>query len=326
MLRRISKMSFTVQFMLFLALAALLWIPAFMNPGATIQVGSDGPLYGMVLYWLSGNPVLSVSVAFILVIFSSIFLYFIASSNDLLPRENFLPAILTLIFLSWNPTLQVFHPLLPAMLAVLIAVNMLMKMYGQQEPYRHVFTASMSVAVAALFYVPAMYLLLMIFFSFITHRINTWREWVIALIGLSLPVIYLLSWLYWDDQLHTGIAKILASVENPGIGLVRLSSLEIAWMSISVLILLIALLAVLNVIQDKLISTRRKSFIMNNLTIAAFFMVILTGSPDFYNQQLLLLPLAFFFPAALFLIKKNVFYDLLFTLFLLFLTGIRLLT
>ncbi len=323
MLRRISKLGFLIQFVLFLALAFILWLPTFVHPVVPMHIASEGPLYNLLTIWLIKMPFLSVCLAFALVLSLSFFLYIIGSVNDLVARENFLPAIFLLFLLSWNERLLVLHPLLPAGLLILLSIQTIMGMYGQQEPYRQAFTASASIGMASLFYLPAAYLILMLWFSFITYRIGSWREWIISLIGFLLPFVYLLSWLFWNDNFRIGVLSIITSINNPGIGMYNLKPIEISWLLASALVLIITLTSVLNVIQDKLISLRRKSFIMINFSIACVFMVLLSGSPVFYSHQLFFLPLAFFMAASLSLIKKRLFLEIFLLLFIAFIVIIR---
>ncbi len=324
MLRRISKLGFFIQFLLFLAVASLFWLPAIMDPGPPMHIPSEGPLYTLLSQWLTGMPVFSVCFALLMVLVMCIFLYAICSSNDLVTRENFLPAILYMVLLSWNASLLVLHPLLPAGILAMISVYTLMRMYGQQDPYRQVFTATACIAVASLFYMPAMYLLFMVWFSFLSYRISGWREWLITLIGFLFPFIYLASWYFWNDEFLSGMLKVLDAIDDPGIGVNNLKAPDIFWLLASALVLLTTMFAVINAIQDKLINLRRKTFILINFSFASLIMISLSGSPVLFSHQMFFLPLAFFMTAILNFVKKGLFYEIILILYLSSLVLIRL--
>jgi hypothetical protein len=324
MLRRISKLTFFLQFLLFIGITALFWIPVFMNPRAPLHLSAEGPLYTVIADLFSLHLYLSESLTLIFVIGLSLILYFIGSVNDILPRENFLSSILFVFLFSWNTEVLRMNPLLPAGLLVIISIYTLMRMYGQSEPYRQVFTASACVGLASLFYLPSMYFLIMIWISLVTYRVGSWREWIIALIGFIIPFIYLLSWYFWKDNFSNGTHRIIASVNDPGIVINGIRSFEAVWMILSAFLLIITLIIVVNLSQDKLISMRRKTFIMVNFVLAYGIMMLMSGSPILIVIQLLYIPLAFFMASSLSLMKKGIILDYIILAYLIFLGCIRL--
>jgi hypothetical protein len=324
MLRKLSKLTFFVQFLVFISVAALFWVPELINSKPPVRMHSEGPLYSFLAEILASHIYLASSLALLLVVGLSLMLYFIGSVNDILPRENFVPALFYLFLLSWNSQLLNMNPLLPAAVLIILSVYTLMKMYGQPEPYRQVFKASASIGLASLFYLPSMYFLIMIWISLVTYRIASWREWMIALIGFLIPFIYLISWYFWNDEFFIGIQKIVSSIDDPGITFKGVQQFEIAWMVVTFLLLSITLIAGVNLIQDKLISIRRKSFIMINFFIACMLMIFLSGSGFISVSQLIYLPLAFFMAACLNLLKRGLVMDLIIMAYLIFLGCTRL--
>jgi len=324
MLRRISKLTFLIQFLIYIGIAALMWVPEFMHPKAAVRIASEGPLYSFIASLLASHTLVSVSLVLAFVIGLSLILYFIGSVNDILPRENFLPAILYLFLMSWNTGLSAMNPLLPSGILITLSIYTLMRMYGQSEPYRQVFTASALIGLSSLFYLPSIYFLIMIWISLVTYRITTWREWIIALIGFLIPFIYLISWYFWNDEFTKGVHQILTSVDDPGISLEGIQSYEIAWMIITAFLLIITLITVINAIQDKLISIRRKSFIMVNFVIACCVMILLSGSSILLVSQLLYMSLSFFMAASLAMLKRTLILDIMMVTYLVFLASLRL--
>jgi hypothetical protein len=324
MLRRLSKLTFLIQFLIFLGLAALLWVPEFMHPKVLVRVASEGVLYSSMSSLFQTYPYVTISLALALVIGLSITLYLIGSVNDILPRENFLPAIVYLFLLSWNSSLSAMNPLLPAGLLIAVSIFTLMRMYGQSEPYRQVFIASALIGLASLFYFPAMYFLIMVWISLVTYRITSWREWIIAFIGFLIPFIYLISWYFWNDEFILILQKIIASVDNPGITLRGIENYEIVWLVLTVFLLIITLSIVINLVQDKLISIRRRSFIMINFVVACSIMILLSGSSLLLVSKLLYMPLAFFIATSLSMMKKSIVLDIMIITYLLFLASTRL--
>lgn len=323
MLRRLSTSGLFIQLIAFLALASLLWTEGLAHAMVPVRTVSEGPLYTLLAGWLSTSPTLSVILALVLTLSLCLILNLITYSADLISRENILPATMLIVLLSWNSKLLLLHPILPAAVLILIAVYTLMNMYGQQDPYRQVFTASFNIGLASLFYFPSVYLLLMVLMSFVTFRITSYREWVIAFTGFLLPVIYLLSWYYLSNSFEKGLAQIIHSIEDPGLRLQHLTGIDYAWLIFMLLVLLAAGFGVVNRTQDKLISIRKKTFVMVNFTLSVLVLILISGAPVEESHQLFFFPLAFFMAANIGLVKKSIIQDMFYMAFILFLLALR---
>ncbi len=322
MLRWISKSGTFIQFTIFAVILALLWIPAFINPVPPVQTSADGPLYTILASWIQQYALLAVSAALFIVVFQSVILFYVFQANGFFGRSNFLPAIIVLLAYSWNSDFQTLHAVLPAGIFIIIALNSIMQMYGQQAAYHQVFIAGFSLGIASLFYIPLAYLLLMIWFSFITYRISTWREYVISFIGYILPFIYYLSWLFWNDNLHSGIENLSGSLFNLTLP-ARLSQINTIWLSFSAFMLVITMVAVLNIMNDKLISLRRRSWILFNFSFTSAVAILLAGWPILSANYLFVIPLAFFLTGSFSLLKRPFWFEIFALALLLFLIVMR---
>ena len=213
MFKFLSKTGFFLQFSIFLAIAGILWIPALVQPLPHAVPAISGPLYTVIADWLRDYPFVSVLTALLLVVIQAFLFHILLSANDLVPRDSFIDAIIFLVLTSWNPAMLYLHPALPAGIFILLSLYMLMRMYGQSDPYQYVFTSAFSIAVASLFYQPAIYLAAGLWISLLTYRIAGWREWFISVIGLLLPFIYLVSYYYWQGTLDQGFQATLNAIK-----------------------------------------------------------------------------------------------------------------
>lgn len=305
MLKRLSKTGFFLQFIIFLAIGVMFWFPAFVQPVASQEMELVGPLYHLFSSWLNGNLLISVSLAALLVFGLAFLNHIMLASNDLIPRDGFVDAIILLILLSWNPGTDYFHAALPAGILLLLAVNMLMRMYGQTDPYQYVLSASFSIGMAALFYLPAIYFMIGLWLSLLTYRIASWREWLISLIGVILPVIYILSFYFLTGKLSQGIKVFIAALHMQFITGIYYSTVALIFLISSVLMLMITFVATLNSIQDKVISIRRKAWIMIDFSIAGLIMLLLGTGSLMSGYILMMIPLTFFLTYAAVSAKKN---------------------
>ncbi len=310
MLKWVPKSGMFLQVTLFNVIMFALWIPSFVNPILPVSSAEDGPLFRLLSTNFHYFPSFAVAIALFLVVVQSVIIFFVFESNGFFGRRNFLPAIIALLALSWNVNYQTLHALLPAGIFVLITLNSLMLAYGRQAAYHQVFTASFSIGMAALFYFPLAYLLMMVWFTLITYRISSWREYAVSVIGFILPFIYYISWLFWSDNFLNGLEQIpisLFKINNA----VQLDLEYSIWLSVSAFIMVVTMVAVLNIMNDKLISLRRRSWVLFNFSFTALLIVFLSGWQVLSANYLFVIPLSFFVTGSLSLIKRPFWFEIL---------------
>ena len=323
MLRWISKSGTFLQFALFTVIILIFWIPAFINPVSPVYTSGDGPLYRMLLSFLAPAPILTVSIALLLIVLQAVILFYIYQAIGFFGRSNFMPAIIVLIAFSWNPAYQTFHAMLPAGLFLIIALNALMVMYGQQGAFHQVFTAAFSIGIASLFYIPLAYLLFFIWFTLITYRVSSWREYVVSVIGFVLPVIYFFAWLFWSDNFLPGLKQLSDALFNLVLP-ERISLINTIWLSASAFMLVVMMFAVLNIMSDKLISLRRRSWVLFNFSFTAVIAVLLAGWPILSANYIFIIPLSFFVTGSFTLLKRPFWFEMLTLAYFILLIGVRL--
>jgi hypothetical protein len=310
MLKWISKSGTLIQFSIFIVILVVTWFPAFANPVLPVISPSDGPFYLLLVSWINHFPTLSVSIALILVVIQALILFYIFQANGFFKKNNFLPAIIILLAYSWSNKYQTMHAILPAGIFIAVALNSIMVMYGRQAAYRQVFTAAFSIGIASLFYIPLAFLLLMIWFTFITYRISSWNEYAVSVIGFILPFLYYISGLFWYDNLPKGLYQLSESMFN-FILPPRLSSINTIWLYLSALVMIVTMIAVLNLMNDKLISLRRRSWVLFNFSFAVLIIMLVSGWPILSANYLFAIPMSFFITGSVTLIKRKFWFEML---------------
>ncbi len=310
MIKWISKSGTFIQFTIFTIILVSTWFQAFVKPVPPVLTPSDGPLYILLLGWMQNSPTLIVSVALLLIVLQALILFYVYQANGFFKRGNFLPAIILLLSYSWSSTYQTMHAILPAGIFIIIALNSIMEMYGKQDAYHQVFTASISIAIAALFYFPLAFLILMIWFTLITYRISSWHEYAVSIIGFLLPFIYYITLLFWNDKLPAGLHQLTSALFNfilaPG-----LSAINTIWLSVSTFIMTVTMIAVLNIMNDKLISLRRRSWVLFNFSFTVCIIMLFAGWPMLSANYLFSIPMAFFVTGSVTMIKRKFWFEML---------------
>jgi hypothetical protein len=314
MLRLISKSGEFTQLLVFLAIAAIFWIPAFTYPVVPLRLPLEGPLFVWFAKLISSYPALSLSVELGFVILLAILLNLILISNDLIQRKNLLPAILTVLLLSWNHSFQAMNPVVPGSFFILISIYYLLSAYNQQAPFTQLFTAGIMIGVASMFYLPFMLLIIGLFFSLLTLRINSVREWAIPLIAFSLPFIYWISVAYLLDKPF----PLIEATRKTGFQFMFINELRssaIYWVMACWFFLLITLFSSVNQLSAKLISIRRKTYIIIDFLFIAILIMASSGHVFLVVNSLLVLFLSAFFALYIDNYKRTGILDILFTVF-----------
>lgn len=322
MLRWISKSGTFIQFIIFALLLAVLWIPAIVAPHQPVITPQDGPLYTLMAAALTGSPLLSLALALVLIVLQAFLLNNVYRSNGFFGRDNMLPAIILMLAYSWSTDYQTLHAILPATVFVIFALHSIMRMYGQHAAYQQLFVASFATGIAALFYIPLAYLLLMLWFTLITYRVSSWREYAVSIIGYALPFIYYISWLFWTDDLPAGLIKVSASVYHMVIP-ARIPLIDTIWLLVSAFMMLVSMVAVLNNMNDKLISLRRRSWVLFNFSLTALIATLLTGWPILSANYIFVIPLSFFITGSFILIKRPFWFEMLALVYFMLFAGMR---
>ena len=322
MLRWVYKSGTLLQFMMYAVFMALLWIPAFVNPVPPVRTLTDGPLYTLLISWLQPFSLLPVATGLFLIVLQSVVLFYIYQSNGFFGRSNFLPAIIILLAYSWDPNYLTMHAMLPAGIFCIIALNSILSMYGQQDAYHQLFTAGFSIGIASLFYVPLAFLLFLIWFTLITYRISSWREYVISVISFSLPFLYYISWLFWNDNLTGGFDQFFNSLVNL-IAPPRIPFVPTIWLSFSAFMILVGMMAVLNSINDKVISIRRRVWVMFNFSFTALIGILLAGWPILSANYIFVIPMSFYLTGSLVLKKRTFWFEILAIVYFLMFVALR---
>ena len=174
--------------------AFLFWMEPLKQPTTLVVTSGEGmmPLYTFIVKFYTGNSIWPVLTGFLLVLFNGLILSLLSYEFQFLQHRTFLPGILYVSIVSSFPSLQTFHPVYPATLFVLLSVYYIFSTYHRKNEISSTFNASFVLSIGALFYMPVLTLLPLIWISiFVLQKSDNWRLLVIPLIGISLPCLLL---------------------------------------------------------------------------------------------------------------------------------------
>jgi len=153
------------------------------------------PLYYLVYNLLKEQNFWQVFVAFCLVVTNSFIISQLGSSFLFLRERSYLPGIIYLITVS---SLQLLHALVPvhlAALCILISIYFIFDTYHKPVEITFTFNASFFLAIASLFYLPALILFPLVWISiFVLQKSDNWRLLVVPIMGFGAP--WLFMWVF----------------------------------------------------------------------------------------------------------------------------------
>lgn len=294
MFRLFSRLGVFIQLIIVIALATLLVLPAFSPPLALLSARDALMLHSLIVNVLTDSPIIGVSLAPAILLFQAFFLYFFVSSNDLHPKDSLLPVVFYFLLAASLTESIILSPALAASVLLLISLYLMVKMQGSTQAYKQVFSASFSVSVAALFYPPAIVFVFFIWLGLLTYRIASWHEWVISFIGFMIPVLYLFTYYFWIGKVGAFFFNYINLFSFLTNDFPKFRLWQVIFIVFAGVIILLALLRQIVLIQDKLISIRRKTWIFIDFMIVAAISALLSGSDFSGHISILAIPGALF--------------------------------
>jgi hypothetical protein len=157
-----------------------------------VLTGRHMPLTTAVLDLAGGGPVAQGVIGMVLITLISIQLAFLANEADLLGRRTHLPAILLPALLGAMGHVQPLDPALLGMPLVLWALRRTLSIAQAANGMSALFDAGLLLGLAALFYVPYAFLVVVVWASVSVIRPFQWREYVLPFVGSFL--VFFLAW------------------------------------------------------------------------------------------------------------------------------------
>lgn len=279
-------------FVILPVLAFALWINVMIEPVISHNPG-EMTLFSswLVLYKI---PQLANVIAVILIIAGAFLLNYIVNEYEILGKRSFLAALVYIVFMSISPDIQYLHPVQLANILLLFAFNALMDSYRKDSAFSNVFNAGFFTSLAVLVYMPIIFYLPMLWLSIAIIRPFVWREWFIALFGVLIPIIFLMSYYFFIDELSVFISDINMRLQLSIHNIRITDNLSIVSKSVAILFFTISMFRILNSFSGNSQKAKRAIYI---LLFNVFFGI---GIYFFFNEYYEILPLLIAIPASVF--------------------------
>jgi hypothetical protein len=214
MLLRILKSNPLVSLVLPVLLAVTVWVSVYAAHGSE-QLKTGIPMFETVFSWLIKMPLVSVIVAFALLVLEAFMWNTFVNAHGLLKQSSYFTATLFLLLYSCRPILVSFYPSLVAAMFLILALKRLAESYKKEKALSEAFDAGIFIGIASLLYFPFAVFIVFLWIGLLTMRSLVWREWVLSLIGFMLPFGFALGYysVFYSPE-HFWYEKLLAPLTN----------------------------------------------------------------------------------------------------------------
>jgi len=162
-----------------------LWVPFVAAPPVM-------PLTAVLELMLAGAPWAQGLLGMVLVMAVAVQLTVLVNNTELMERRNHLPAFLFPLLLAAFSRNELFDPALAGMPLVILALRRTWSMTSTGAVLGSLFDAGILLGLASLFYVPYVFLVVVVWASASVIRSFQWREYVVPLLACIL--VFYVAW------------------------------------------------------------------------------------------------------------------------------------
>jgi len=174
-----------------------LWLPLFwLNNSIVINKYS---LFNGISF-INNVKLLSFAFGVLLISAQAIYINHLVNHFKIIANNTHLVSLFYVLWCAANSSLLIVTPILIANSFLLLAVHQLFSMYNVERVYSSAFNAGLLIAIAMLFYFPAVLFLPLLWIVLIYTKTPNWREFVISVLGFILPLVFFIAYYFITNQ------------------------------------------------------------------------------------------------------------------------------
>lgn len=302
------------QLFLIPVLGILLWLDVFINPISPVESQFNMPLYSIVFNMLHDFALLNSIIAFLLLLIQAFILNNTMRISGFVSKNSLFPALIYVIFISADSKLLSLNPVLIANLFIIIAVDLIFKIYAQEQPYSKILNAGIYISIASLFYLPTIFIGTFLWMSFIIYRQIAWRNFIVSTIGLITPYVFVVFYFFWFDKLNEMSNVFFAFFKTINSFIIDLSIFDIISASLIALLFLLSMKSLINNINKRVIKIRKHFYVTLWLLLVSFATIFYSGELFLHHFLICIIPISVILVNYFEIIKKIFWVEILFSL------------
>ncbi len=305
---KIYKTGYISHALSIIIIAIVIWLPAFFAQQTGIVNSSATSLLLFFNDFLEGNYFASIIISLIVVIVAGLVINNLISTNEISGKTSML-GFFFFVLVNASISSNIFvNQFLVASFFILMMVNTLFKIPKVEDTIPITFNASFFLGLASLFYAPSILLIFIIWVALMIFSVSTWRDYVVTLIGVLLPLFFTFFWYYFIDKQEL-FYSIFIDAFQFDFSIVPISNMDL---TIAILLLGFVLFSVLKLsgsLMERSIVLRQKLSITIWLLVFSFLIIFLFHKHP-ANGILLSVPVTIILTNVLAGVSKLKWYDL----------------
>ena len=310
------KNSYLSQQIAVVAIALVLWLPAFITKSAFIPGEFQTPLYNIIVSILDFSPFLLNLLAFIFYLLSVFLFNSMLSANRLVSKYSTIGAYSFVVMMCCSPELHSCYPFIFACPFILMAMHTLFLIYQTDAPENYMMNIGYFIGIASLFYYPSTFLIIWVLLSFIIFKFKGIRLFIIPIVGFLIINSLLLGISFMFGRYDILIDSYSHFFRNISFSF-ELNGFNNILLIVSGILLLISLLRTIgNKSSDKGTNVRKRigaSFLLTLFAAVIFFM-----QKPLMNNALVFMMFAMFYAIAMSDIRRSRIANIIMIAFLIF--------
>ncbi len=237
-----------------------------------------GPAFDLLHVHVLQHPWLSVSLGALTLLLGGLLCNSIYNEHEFAERINYLPALVYVLFGLSNPTWLYFNPVLLANVLILLSIRRLLRIYRIANATSMLFDAGVFMGLAVLVYPPMALVLPFLWVGMTQLRSSSFREWLLPMAGLLVPVVYTAA-AYWYYDFMPNIIEFTTFEEHFGLRHQHQSTSTTVFNILLLMSVLIGALGIVSFITSLGSSTvhrknTRKSFLWLSFFLALVYIYV----------------------------------------------------
>ncbi|MBN2215147.1 MAG: hypothetical protein JW723_12970 [Bacteroidales bacterium] len=297
-----------------------IWLPGFQKQDVQLLPFEKYPgiLYAIFINFTTGSAVISKILALLLYFIISILIARLNARYFFIPVRTQLPAVIYMFIVSSVTGLQSFNPVVISSLILVVAISNIFGSYKYKGLAYHYFDSALLVSLSSLIYINSFFFISFVWTGLILLRTFNWREWIISIIGLILPYLFLITYFFATGKsINESLINVIIGNFNAGLSLAdKIAGIDIIAIVLTVC-LIISSLFMMHRFNTKKIHARKYFLFFLWMFIISTFLFI--SVPSFGTEYILFaaIPLTYLFSHYFVFTKINLFSRIVFSVLIL---------
>lgn len=297
------KNSYISQQIVVVAIALLLWMPAFITKSAFVPSEFQTPLYNIIVSLLDFSPFLLNALTFLVYLLSVFLFNSMLSANRLVSKYSTTGAFSFVVMMCCSPELHSCYPFIFACPFILMAMHTLFLIYQTDAPENYMMNIGYFIGIASLFYYPSVFLIIWVLLSLLIFKFREVRLFLIPIMGFMLINALLLGISFMFGKYDMLIDSYSHFFRNIAFSVELTSVNKILLIISGVLFLVSVLRTVGGQGSDKGTNVRKRVGV--SFLLAVFAVIIFFMQKPLMNNALIFMMFAMFYAMALSDIRKS---------------------